>query len=472
MTICSLNTRLRGASWGPDGTIIFGTVSASGLWRVSASGGEPEELTNSDGDQGNFSHRWPHILPGGRAVLFTILPPTQAVDNGQIAVLDLETNEQRVLIPGGSYPRYATTGHIVYGVGNTLRAVRFDLDRLEVTDPDPVPILDGVITKTGGAASFDLTRDGSLVYVSGRGVFGGGEDRSLVWVDREGREEPLATPLLPYQRPRISPDGTRVAVDVAEPGGADIWIHDLSRGTETRLTTDPANDRAPFWTPDGERVVFESNREGSLGLFWKLADAPGDAERLMTETSGAATLEASSWSPDGRLAFFRAPPVDIGLLSMEGERSVEMLFDTEFSEAAPAISPDGDWIAYDSDETGQNEIYVQRFPSLGNKIAVSTDGGAQPLWSPDGDELFYRGPRGMMVVPVGTDPTFRAGEPEVLFEQQYFLLLSRRTYDLAPDGQRFLMVKESVEDEAEAPGPQVILVQNWHEELKRLVPVD
>ena len=217
-------------------------------------------------------------------------------------------------------------------------------------------------------------------------------------------------------------------------------------------------------------MVFESNRDGSVALFWTLADAPGDAEHLMTESSGTVTLGANSWSRDGQtLAFFRAPPPDIGLLSMEGDRTVQMLLDTEFSEAAPAISPDGNWIAYQSDETRQDEVYVQRFPSLGDKIAVSTDGGAQPLWSPDGDELFYRGPRGMMAVPVETDPTFRAGEPELLFEQQYYFLLGRRTYDLAPDG-RFLMVKEETAPDASAGQEVIILVQNWFEELTRLVP--
>ena len=195
VTICSLDAPMSGASWGPDGTIIFGTNSPGGLWRVPASGGEPEEFTTLDREQ-TERHGWPHILPGGRAVLFTILDGGVNINNPQIAVRDLETNEQRVLIPRGSYPRYAATGHIVYGVANTLRAVRFDLDRLEVTDPDPVPILDEVITKNSGAANFDLTRDGSLVYVAGGAVTGGG-DRLLVWVDREGREEPLATPLLP-----------------------------------------------------------------------------------------------------------------------------------------------------------------------------------------------------------------------------------------------------------------------------------
>ena len=429
-------------------------------------------MTTPDVEQGDVNHGWPHVLPGGRAVLFTIVT-AEAIETAQIALLDLDSGEQRMLISGGSAPRYSPTGHIVYGVSGTLRTVGFDLDRLEVTNPNPVPVLDGVITKDSGAANFDLARDGSLVYVAGD--VAQIAERALVWVDRAGREEPLATPSVSYQRPRVSPDGARVAVDVADSDGTDIWVHDLARGTETRLTTDPADDRAPLWSPDGARVVFASNRDGGQeALFWKLADGPGDAEHLMSPGEARATIEASAWSVDGQTLLFWSSgsgiSPNIGLLSMEGERASEMLFDTEFQEAAPAISPDGGWIAYHSDETGQNEVYVQRFPGLGDKEAISTDGGGQPLWSPDGKELFYRNGDEMMVVPVETDPTFSAGAPEVLFEQQYYLDRARRTYDLAPDG-RFLMVKEATDDDA-ADAPQLILVQNWHEELKRLVPID
>ena len=216
-------------------------------------------MTTPDVEQGDVNHGWPHVLPCGRAVLFTIVT-AEAIETAQIALLDLDSGEQRVLISGGSAPRYSPTEHIVYGVSGTLRTVGFDLDRLEVTNPNPVPVLDGVITKDSGAANFDLARDGSLVYVAGD--VAQIAERALVWVDRAGREEPLATPSVSYQRPRVSPDGARVAVDVADSDGTDIWVHDLARGTETRLTTDPADDRAPLWSPDGARVVFASNRDG------------------------------------------------------------------------------------------------------------------------------------------------------------------------------------------------------------------
>jgi serine/threonine-protein kinase len=268
-----------------------------------------------------------------------------------------------------------------------------------------------------------------------------------------------------------------VAVDVADPAGADIWIHELARGTEARLTTDPADDAAPLWTPDGDRVVFESEREGLAALFWKLVDAPGVAERLMSASEERTTIQPDAWSADGQTLLFMwaggGIRPDIGLLSMEGERTPGALLDTEFRELASAFSPDGGWIAYSSDETGQDEVYVQRYPELGDRETISTDGGQEPLWSPAGRELFYRGPRGMMVVPVETDPTFRAGDPEVLFDQQYYFNGRRRTYDLDPDGQRFLMVKEGGgTDDAEGPAARAILIQNWTEELTRLVPTN
>ena len=475
VTICDIGGITLGADWAEDGTIVFGTNVPSGLWRVSANGGEPEGLTTPDAEQG-ANHGFPHILPGGRAVLFTILTD-EAIENAQIALLNLETGEQRVLVSGGSAPRYSPTGHIVYGVNGTLRAVGFDLDRLEVTNPNPVPVVDGVITKDSGAANFDIARDGSLVYVAGTSA-GNDALRTLVWVDRTGREEPLASPLLAYQHPRVSPDGTRVAIDLVDRESADIWIHDLARGTETRLTTDPAVDRSPLWTPDGERVVFQSDREGQAALFWKLVDAPEDAERLMSASDGRTEFEANTWSADGQTVVFwwarGGNRPDIGLLSVGGGQAPEMLFETtNFRESGPAVSPDGGWIAYHSDETGQDEVSVQRYPELGDRQTISTDGGAQPLWSPDGQELFYRGPRGMMMVPVETEPTFSAGDPEVLFEQQYYFeQRSGRTYDLAPDG-RFLMVKEgAATNDAEGSVPQIILVQNWFQELTERVPIN
>ena len=257
-----------------------------------------------------------------------------------------------------------------------------------------------------------------------------------------------------------------------------IWLHDLERGTETTLTTDPALDAGPLWTPDGARVVFSSGRDGPVALFQKLADTPEDAELIAAASDGSAVIQAAGWADEGQTLLYweagRVPP-DIGVVSMEGDRATELLLETEFAEAAPSVSPEGDWIAYASNQTGQSEVYVQRFPGLGDRQIISTDGGVQPLWSPDGRELFFRAPTGMIRVPVlETEPSFRAGDAEVLFETQYFFARGSRTYDIHPDGQRFLMVKDAAlsDDSGTSAQPQIILIQNWSEELQRLVPVN
>ena len=239
VTICPLPPGFYGvsASWGADDTIIFGTTQPDGLKQVSAGGGEPEELTTPNTELGEVSHAWPEILPGGRAVLFTIIS-AGPIENAQIAVLDLETGEQKVLVPGGSYPRYSPTGHIVYGVRGTLRAVGFDLASLEVTT-SALPVLDGVMTKNSGAANFSISRDGTLVYVPGTAVGGGSPQRTLVWVDHDGREEPLDLPAGGYHWPRVSHDGTRVAVGMGVEV-PDVWTSDVARVSLIRRSQ--AND--------------------------------------------------------------------------------------------------------------------------------------------------------------------------------------------------------------------------------------
>ena len=357
VAICDLGGESLGASWSEDDTIIFGTQALSGLWQVSANGGEAVELTAPDE---GVNHAWPDVLPGGRAVLFTILSAPGAIERAQIAVLNLDTGEQRLLFSEGSAPRYSPTGHIVYGIGGTLRAVGFDLDRLEVTNPTPTPVLDGVITKPRGAANFDLSRDGSLAYVAGEGR-GVGIERTLVWVDRQGNEVPLDLPSGGYQWPRVSPDGTRMVMTVQDPDNIDVWVSTVDRGTLSKLTTDPALDASGLWTLDGDRVVFASQREGikrdgyqnqtSWGLFWVAADGSGEVEHLMTNDD-AQLIRPYGWTPDGSALVFdyvvHEMRTNIGVLSMEGDRTWEPLIATDADEEAPAVSPDGQWIAYTS----------------------------------------------------------------------------------------------------------------------------
>ena len=459
----------RGASWGSDDTIIFAQNNiGTGLSRGPAAGGNPEVLTTPDAEQGEIFHWWPEILPGGDALLFTIVKG-QGAENMEIAVLDLASREQKILIPGGSNPLYALTGHIIYGVDGTLRAVPFDLDRLEVTG-EPVPVLEGVMTDASGAIEFSLSANGSLVYVAGDPQ--GGVVRSLVWVDRQGREEPVAAaPPRTYTYPRISPDGTRVALDVRDQEN-DVWIWDLTRETLTRLTFDPGEDYYPVWTPDSQRVVFSSPREGPSNLFRKAADGTGTVERL-TESSNI--QYAYSFSADGEALLFREDQPDTGdalhILSLAGDRAVETLVATQFRERNAELSPDGHWMAYQSNASGQDEVYVRPFPAVDEgQWMISTDGGTHPLWAPDGRELFYLDGAALMAVPIQTNPSFTPGTPEVLFEGGYFAGAGR-SYDVAPDGQRFLMIKAGDPSDESLNAPELIIVENWFEELKERVLV-
>ena len=366
VVICTTEGPAQSATWGENDTIVFATFGASGLWRVSANGGDPEELTRPDAAQDPVNHAWPHFLPWGRAVLFTILTGETAED-AQIALLNLETSEQRILISGGSDARYSPTGHIVYGVSGSLRAVGFDLDRLEVTNPSPVPVLNGVVTKASGAADFDIARDGSLVYVTG-GSGGGAAARSLVWVDRQGREEPVAG-LDPdaYKDVRVSPDGTRVVMSFTDDR---LWTYDVERGIRSPLTSEGEIDQNPLWTPDGTHVVFGRGPS----LMRKRADGTGDAEELLT-VPGAIWLFPESWGQDGSQLLFtqlggptnreRGVVADVRMLSLEGEPAVNQLIQSGATSGAPSVSPNGQWVAYHSDVSGAMEIYVERFPELG-----------------------------------------------------------------------------------------------------------
>ena len=472
-----------GGSWGPDDTIVVGGKGELGepergwgLWRLSATGGEPEQITTVDTDQGESRHGLPDLLPGGEAVLFQVMfePLFASRDPSQIAVLSLETGEHRLLLEGSS-PHYARTGHIVFVRGESLWRVPFDLERLEVTG-EPLPVLDGVSVAPAQDmrfASFSLGADGSLAYIPSAPV-----QHRLVWVDRQGREAAIGLPANTYGGPlRVSPDGTRVAIaSLSDTANVDVWIGDLERGTLSRLTTDAASDGSPLWTLDGERVVFASGREGG-GVFERAADGTGPVERVMEDRVGP-----MDWSADGKMLVFNygesdgQPGSNIGVLALDGDGAWAPLLDTDAYELMPAISPDGAWIAYLANQTGRIEVYVERFPELGDRQQISTDGAfGGPTWSPDGGELFYRRPGdgAMMVVALDTNPTVTAGPPELLFDGPYALapewaVVASRDYDLAPDGERFLMMRSATD--GGSGDTQIIVVQNWLDELEQRLP--
>ena len=462
VTLCELPEPLTGASWGADDTIILGFAN-QGLYRVSGGGGEPELLVAPDRERGETSYRFPEVLPGGEAVLFTVFTSGN-VEQAEIVALSLATGERKVLVSGGAGARYVPTGHLVYGLSGTLRAVAFDAGSLEVRG-NPVPVLAGIDTKPLGAVSFDFSQDGSLVYVTG-----GAEARTLVWVGRDGREEALSAPPRAYVYPRISPDGQKVAVSSLDED-LDVWIWDLARETLDRLTLDPTADLYAVWTPDSREVVFGSIRGGTFDLYQRAADGTGAVKPLTESTDG---LFPSSISPDGKLLVYGVGTVgvfDLGVLSLEGEGVPELLLATEFGERNGEISPDGRWLAYQSDESGEARIYVRPFPDVDSaRIPISAGGGSEPLWSPDGSELFYRSGDRLMAVPVRTEPELKPGSPREIFTGSYVVFIGRM-YDIAPDGQKFLMVKPVETTEGGARN-DVVLVLNWFEELERLVPTD
>ena len=448
----------RGASWGGGGTIIFAPTRDSALQQVPDSGGTPQPLTLL-GKREN-SHRWPEFLPGGDAVLFAALYAGGNWNNAEISVQSVGTGELRRLVQGGTNPRYAPSGHLVYAQGGNLMAVPFDAQKLRATGT-AVPVVEGVLQSTfSGAAQYSFSSTGSLVYVPGSVQ----AQRRLVWVNRSGAEEPAAAPARAYRGPRISPDGREVAVAI-EGQETEVWLYDLSRETLSRLTFQGSTNYDPLWTRDGKRVVFHSTA-GALGLFWQLADGSGGLERL--HESGGAPY---SWSPDGQVLTFNngAAPQHISVLRM-GDRKVVPFAETTFKEGAAQFSPDGRWLAYVSDESGRWEIYVQPSPGPGAKWQISTEGGTEPVWNPNGRELFYRSGDNMMAVEIATQPRFSVGKPKVLFSGQYQPSpnpVPNANYDVSSDGKRFLMLKPGGRDQVST---QINVVLNWFEELKQKVP--
>jgi len=456
----------RGATWNSHGMIIFPPTIVGGLQQVSDAGGAPQPITHLERQE--VGQRWPEFLPDGKAVLFSASGTLSSWINAQVSVQLVGTAVRRSLAQGATQPRYAASGHVVFVQGGNLMAVPFDIDRLEVTGA-AVPVLEGVMeSPSSGAAQFDISTTGSLVYVPGGDQ---SNQSTLVWVSRNGAEQPLAAPAHNYRYlPKLSPDGRQVALTIAEQE-SQVWLYNLSRDTLTRLTFEGNVNVIPTWTPDGKRVAFESTKEGPGNIFWQLADGSGGLERL---TTGEYTQVPCTWSPDGKLlAFVEINPTtgyDIWVLRT-GDRKAQPFLRTPFNESAPEFSPDGRWLVYTSNESGRTEVYVQPYPGPGGKWQISTDGGTEPLWNRNGRELFYRNGDKMMAVEVTTEPSFSAGNPRILFQGQYVQNTppsSGPFYDVSPDGQRFLMLKPA--EHAGAAPNQINVVLNWSEELKRRVP--
>jgi serine/threonine-protein kinase len=317
---------------------------------------------------------------------------------------------------------------------------------------------------TFGSAEFSSSADGSLAYVPGGSRVG---ERTLLWVDRKGASQALPAPPRGYLTPRLSPDGQRLAVSI--PGTNEgLWIYDLGRGTLTRLTA-PSLIPFPIWTADGKRVTFSALLSGAINICWMPADGSGAVEGLTTSED---FHSPGSWSPDSQvLAFSELDPTtgyDIWMLGLQRERKPRPFLQTASNECGPMFSPDGHWLAYVSDESGRLEVYLRPYPGPGGKWQISTEGGAEPVWAPNGRELFYRNGDKMMTAAVEIKPVFAASTPKLLFEGHYEAgNFFERDYDVSPDGQRFLMIKAS---EQESATTQLNAVLNWSDELHRLSP--
>jgi serine/threonine-protein kinase len=479
LSLCRLDGPSRGATWGDDNSIIFATaVTSTGLQRVSSAGGEPTVLTKPNRERGEDDHLWPQFLPGSQAVLFTITATTGGIDASQVAVLDLRTlrtgtGTPKILVRGGSQAQYLPSGHLVYVAAGTLRVVVFDLKRREAIGT-PIPVLSQVVTLPTGTAEFDVARDGTLVYMSGGPTVA---PRTLVWVDRQGHEEAIkGAPARSYLHPRLSPDGTRAALDIRDQEN-DIWVWDFARETLTRLTIDPGRDQVPVWMPDGRRVVFSSHAGGYAGI-WQATDGTSTTEPLTQSTTGTSQRPSAVSADSTRVLFSQAVPAtasDVMMLTLEKDRRVEPLVRTPFIEQNAEISPDGRWLAYESNDSGQFQISVRPFPDVNKgRSQVSTGGGTQPLWARSGQELFYLAPTGaLMSVRVERGAAWTAGTPTKLIDAPYYGedgISSARSYDVSPDGKRFLMIKQGGGADKHPAPTSLVVVQNWFEELKRLVP--
>jgi serine/threonine protein kinase/Tol biopolymer transport system component len=426
-----------GPGWWPDDTIVFESRN-QGLFRVPSTGGAPQQTTALDFDQGELMHCDPRILPGGGAMLFTILTEGTA----RVAVQSLISGERHVLTEGHA-ANLTSSGRLLFLLGDDLRAAPFDMVTLKTTGESVLLLPD--------VEHYTLAHDDTLIYSRG-------SDQDLVLVDHDGQVTKLIESGASFHHPRISPDGSRVAVTTES---FEVWVYDILRGTKSRLAVS-ADD--PLWSPASDEIVYASHSEG-VHIRSRSADGSGEPRTLISRGQDDFP---KAWTSDGAVIVFSTGDggiVDISLVGLGGDAITELLSGPE-DEREPVLSSDNRWIAYVSDESGRDEVYVQLFPALGSKLPISVDGGTEPLWSPDGKTIFYRhGPR-VMAVDVEMGQVLSAGVPRVQFEGTY-ITERGRNYDVTPDGQQFVMIRR-----AEGWPVEFYVVIDWLEELERLLASD
>jgi len=461
----------RGGDWGADGSIIFPNQFTSALYRVSADGGAPVQVTHLDAARFETTHRWPQFLPGQKAVLFTASSDNNFFGHGSVDVAQLDTGVPKVLVENAYFGRYLAGGYLAYVSQGTVFVAPFDASALKITGT-AIPVLQGVnYDMSNGSAQFSMSKDGTAVHLDGGSA---GQDLNVVLMDRKGNASVLMSGQPDAAGPRLSPDGKRLAF---QQGSGNVWIYDIERKTTSRATLNSAAAVTPIWTPDGQRLTYEHPRttqqRPGQAIFWGRADGTGDEQTLTPETISNAS--PNSWSPDGKVLAFQGFAKDgscceIWTVALDeaGKPGEPRPVAGVAKGFMAAFSPDGRWLAYASSESGSIEIYVVPFPGPGGRWQISTRFGVEPRWSKSGHELFYLDGAALVAVPYAVEKnTFQPGQPQILFSKNFEIRAPLGSYDVTPDGQHFVMFQLTSGRTAAASGPTVAL--NWIDQARQLV---
>ena len=471
VTICDAAYGV-GASWSEDGTIVFAPSARAPLLEVSSGGGAPRPLTTLDRQAAEVTQRWPQWLPGSKAVLYTSGGQQSNSEDADIVAYSISSGQRKTVLHGGYYARYARSGHLIYMHEGTLFLVPFDPRGLEVTGT-PVPILDGIAANPGNAsAQFSFSESGNMAYVAGRSRR---QLASIEWMDRQGKFTPLRETPGDYYAPALSPDGKRLALAISDGKRIDIWVYEWTHDTLTRLTF-AGDNLGPFWTPDGQRITYRLlSKGGGSELYWTRADGTGDTLQL-TQTKSRTFL--GSWHPDGKLLIFDQLTSDLNsklfTMTIDGSEKLgwkpgepQPLPGSSSLEDEPSFSPDGRWLAYRSNESGDFEIYVRPYPGPAGKWQISTGGGLFPKWSRNGKELLYRTPddKIMVVTYTASGGSFRPDKPQLWSPGQFSERLGAVNFDLSPDGKRVVVLRAAGGETS--PINKVTFIFNLFDELRR-----
>jgi serine/threonine protein kinase/Tol biopolymer transport system component len=446
-----------GGSWSDDDTIYYIKSFASGMYAVSAGGGQPKQMTVTESTPEDRGHLWPNVLPGNSGVLFTVWTGV-SLNDARIEVLSLASGKRKVLIEGGTNGRYIPGGYLAYARNGTLYVVTFDPKRMEVKGT-PVPVTEGIMTgASNGDATYAVSKSGTLVFQPGSFV---AYQRNLVWLDRTGKSTNVTEGVKPYSSPIISPDGKRIALTL-QGSSFDVWVYDLERGTFTKASFG-GDDYDPSWSPDGKMLAYTSSKSGNMQLYVKHGIVQGD-ETMVTNGTGFRSL--FGWTADGRELICssdnKETGADIYAVAVEGDHKSRPLVVAPFNQYEASLSPGGKWLAYVSDESGQGEVFVQAMNDPNTRAQISSEGGLFPRWARSGNELFFLGKDGLMSVKIPPGNALNPGKPVKLFQNKR----AWSGYDVAADG-RFVA---AVEADDKTTGSQLNVILHWFEELKQSQP--